>query len=99
MHVPAEDTTAGRHSERGQNIALAEPQGPEREMVKAGSSGWVAEKRGWDGLAPRRRHKDGSWRYLESNAMANGRCHQHDRDSRHHDARLDCPCAPVRAQF
>ena len=41
----------------------------DRKMVEAEFPKWIAEKRGWDGLALRWRHKDGSWRYLESNAV------------------------------
>ena len=41
----------------------------DREAVEAEFPKWIAEKRGWNGLVRRRKHKDGSWRYLESNAV------------------------------
>jgi len=41
----------------------------DRKMVEAKLSSWVAEKRGWNNLLIRWRHKDGGYRYLESSAV------------------------------
>lgn len=41
----------------------------DRKMVEANLPTWIAEKRGWNNLMLRWRHKDGTYRYLESNAM------------------------------
>ncbi len=41
----------------------------DRKAVETELPKWIAEKRGWNRLALRWRHKDGSWRYLESNAL------------------------------
>jgi len=41
----------------------------DRKMVEAELPKWIAEKRGWNGLVLRWKHKDDSWRYLESNAV------------------------------
>jgi len=41
----------------------------DRRMVEANLPAWIAEKRGWSNLLVRWRHKDGTYRYLDSNAV------------------------------
>jgi len=41
----------------------------DRRMIEANLPTWIAEKRGWSNLMLRWRHKDGTYRYLESNAV------------------------------
>ena len=41
----------------------------DRKMVEAELPKWIAERCGWNDLALRWKHKDGSYRYLESNAV------------------------------
>jgi PAS domain S-box-containing protein len=41
----------------------------DRRMVEANLPTWIAEKRGWSNLMVRWKHKDGTYRYLESNAV------------------------------
>jgi len=41
----------------------------DRKVVEAGLPGWIAEKRGWRNLEIRWRHREGGYRYLESNAV------------------------------
>ena len=41
----------------------------DRRMVEQKFPKWIAEKSGWKNLLIRWRHKDGDWRYLESNAV------------------------------
>lgn len=41
----------------------------DRKNVEPLHDRWVAEKRGWRGLVLRWRHRDGSWRHLESNGV------------------------------
>jgi PAS domain S-box-containing protein len=44
-------------------------QSDDRRVVEDGLPKWIAEKRGWSNLLIRWRHKDGSWRFLESNSV------------------------------
>jgi PAS domain S-box-containing protein len=44
-------------------------QSDDRRVVEDGLPKWIAEKRGWSNLLVRWRHKDGSWRFLESNSV------------------------------
>lgn len=41
----------------------------DRRVIEGRMPKWIAEKQGWSNLLIRWRHKDGSWRYLESNAV------------------------------
>ncbi|GMW01132.1 MAG: hypothetical protein AMXMBFR84_22690 [Candidatus Hydrogenedentota bacterium] len=41
----------------------------DRTAIGQSLAGWIAEKRGWQAVLTRWRHKDGTWRYLESNAV------------------------------
>jgi PAS domain S-box-containing protein/putative nucleotidyltransferase with HDIG domain len=41
----------------------------DREAIQTKLPQWIKEKRGWQNLALRWRHKDGRWRWLESNAV------------------------------
>ncbi|MFC1782804.1 PAS domain S-box protein, partial [Planctomycetota bacterium] len=41
----------------------------DRKMIEAKLPNWISEKRGWNNLLIRWHHKDGSFRYLESNAV------------------------------
>jgi PAS domain S-box-containing protein len=41
----------------------------DRKMVEGKMPVYIAEKQGWNNLLIRWRHKDGSWRFLESNAV------------------------------
>ncbi len=41
----------------------------DRKLVQAEFSSWISERRGWKDLVLRWEHKDGSYRYLESNAV------------------------------
>jgi PAS domain S-box-containing protein len=41
----------------------------DRKRVESALPGWVARKCGWSGLVLRWRHKDGGYRFLESNAV------------------------------
>lgn len=41
----------------------------DRKVVEAKLPEWIARKRGWSNLLLRWRHKNGGWRYLESNAV------------------------------
>jgi PAS domain S-box-containing protein/putative nucleotidyltransferase with HDIG domain len=41
----------------------------DRQTVEANLPQWINEKRGWRNLILRWRHKDGSWRWLESSAV------------------------------
>ncbi|MBN2593967.1 MAG: PAS domain S-box protein, partial [Sedimentisphaerales bacterium] len=41
----------------------------DRRMVESNLPTWIAEKRGWSDLMLRWKHKDGTYRYLESNAV------------------------------
>jgi PAS domain S-box-containing protein len=41
----------------------------DRSMVETEFPKWIAERCGWNNLVIRWRHKDGGWRYLESNAV------------------------------
>jgi two-component system cell cycle sensor histidine kinase/response regulator CckA len=74
---------AGRHTfsnpavERILGIAPAEFQGrgmelmhpDDRRLIEERWAGWVAAKQGWSNLVLRWRHRDGSWRQLESTAV------------------------------
>ena len=42
----------------------------DREYVQRNLPKWIAQRRGWRDLVIRWQHKDGGWRYLESNAVA-----------------------------
>jgi len=44
-------------------------QSDDRRVVEDGLPKWIAEKRGWSNLLIRWRHKDGSWRFLESTSV------------------------------
>ena len=41
----------------------------DRAMIEAQMPLWIQEERGWQDLVLRWRHKDGTWRWLESNAV------------------------------
>jgi PAS domain S-box-containing protein/putative nucleotidyltransferase with HDIG domain len=41
----------------------------DRETIQAKLPQWIKEKRGWANLVLKWRHKDGRWRWLESNAV------------------------------
>jgi len=41
----------------------------DRRAVEANLTRWIKEKSGWQNIILRWRHKDGSWRWLESNAV------------------------------
>jgi len=41
----------------------------DRKMIEKKLPVWISEKQGWKGLVIRFKHKDGSWRYLESSAL------------------------------
>ena len=41
----------------------------DRYVVEAGMPQWIHQRRGWQNLVFRWRHKDGMWRWLESNAV------------------------------
>ncbi|MCC6486957.1 MAG: PAS domain S-box protein [Candidatus Hydrogenedentes bacterium] len=41
----------------------------DRQDIELALPGWIAQRRGWQGILTRWRHKDGSWRHLESNAV------------------------------
>jgi PAS domain S-box-containing protein len=40
----------------------------DRQMIESEFPRWISEKRGWQGLVIRWKHKNGNWRYLESNS-------------------------------
>lgn len=41
----------------------------DRKTIEQEFQNWIAKKKGWQGLVIRWKHKSGSWRYLESNAV------------------------------
>lgn len=67
---PAVEQILGYHPEdmigKG-SIRLMHPE--DAEKLREPLAKWIAEKKGWSDLIVRWRHKDGSYRYLESNAV------------------------------
>jgi len=51
----------------GTSLDLLHPD--DRRDVEAKLPGWIAERRGWRNLVLRWRHKNGEWRWLESNCV------------------------------
>jgi len=51
----------------GASLELMHPD--DRKMVENAMPTWLAEKRGWQNLLVRFRHKDGTWRFLESSSV------------------------------
>jgi diguanylate cyclase (GGDEF)-like protein/PAS domain S-box-containing protein len=49
------------------SLAFMHPE--DRERIAQRLPAWIAERRGWQHLLIRWRHKGGDWRYLESNAV------------------------------
>lgn len=41
----------------------------DRKYIESQLSKWIAEKKGWENLILRWKHKDGSWRWLESSSV------------------------------
>lgn len=67
---PAIEKILGYHVDEvvgKQSLALMHED--DRRMIEGLLSDWIAAKSGWNNLLIRWRHKDGSYRYLESNAV------------------------------